>query len=100
MEGMSTQELLNGQDLSTANVDDLLAAMKQEELAAEPAPEPEPPKPKRGTKKAEPEPIADLPDLESILEQTAKAEGPGDKPVSIWDEVNETLKNEGGDTQS
>ena len=27
MEGMSTQDILNGQDLSTANVDDLLAAM-------------------------------------------------------------------------
>ena len=28
MEGMSTQDLLNGQDLSTANVDDLLAGVE------------------------------------------------------------------------
>ena len=39
MEGMSTQEMINGQDLSTANVDDLLAAMKAEEAAAAPAEE-------------------------------------------------------------
>ena len=40
MEGMSTQDILNGQDLSTANVDDLLAAMGANEAAsAEAAPE-------------------------------------------------------------
>ena len=33
MEGMSTQDILNGQDLSTANVDDLLAAMGANEAA-------------------------------------------------------------------
>ena len=59
MDGMSTQDILNGQDLSTANVDDLLAAMKASEAAAEPAPaepEAEAPKPKKSRKKAEPEP--------------------------------------------
>ena len=30
MEGMNTQDMLGGQDLSTANVDDLIAAMKAE----------------------------------------------------------------------
>ena len=43
MEGMSTQDILNGQDLSTANVDDLLAAMAAGEAsqgqATAPAPE-------------------------------------------------------------
>ena len=64
MDGMSTQDLLNGQDLSTANVDDLLAAMKQEESSGEPAPvQEEAPKPKRGRPKKEAEPIPDLPDL-------------------------------------
>ena len=51
MEGMSTQDILNGQDLSTANVDDLLAAMGANE-AAQAAPVEEAPKPKRGRKKA------------------------------------------------
>ncbi len=50
MEGMSTQDILNGQDLSTANVDDLLAAMSAGEAQAAPAEEA--PKPKRGRKKA------------------------------------------------
>ena len=68
MEGMSTQDILNGQDLSTANMDDFLAAMGANEAAsAEAAPE-EAPKPKRGRKKAsEKEPIKDLPNLDEIL---------------------------------
>ena len=64
MEGMSTQDILNGQDLSTANVDDLLAAMSAGEAEAAPAEEAQ--KPKRGRKKAaaaEPAPIEDLPNL-------------------------------------
>ena len=51
MEGMSTQDILNGQDLSTANVDDLLAAMGANEAPVEAAPVEEAPKPKRGRKK-------------------------------------------------
>ena len=44
MDGMSTQDLLNGQDLSTANVDDLLAAMGANEAAqAAPVEEAAPP---------------------------------------------------------
>ena len=74
MDGMSTQDLLNGQDLSTANVDDLLAAMKQEEGPAPAAPVEEP-KPKRGRKKtAEPEPIADLPNLDEMIAKEAAAD--------------------------
>ena len=70
MEGMSTQEILNGQDLSTANVDDLLAAMAAGEAQATPAEEA--PKPKRGRKKAaEPAPIEDLPNLDEIMANTS-----------------------------
>ncbi len=68
MEGMSTQDILNGQDLSTANVDDLLAAMKAEEKPATPVAEASVQEmPKSSRKKAELEPIADIPDLEAML---------------------------------
>ena len=39
MDGMSTQDILNGQDLSTANVDDLLAAMGASEAATAKGPD-------------------------------------------------------------
>ena len=82
MEGMSTQEMINGQDLSTANVDDLLAAMAAETPAPEPAPA-EAPKPKRGRpKKTAPEPAPDLPDLEAMLAET-KAEAAASSPAEI-----------------
>ena len=75
MDGMSTQDILNGQDLSTANVDDLLAAMSAGEAAPEAASE-EAPKPKRGRKKAAPEPIQDIPNLEDIMAASAEESAP------------------------
>ena len=74
MDGMSTQDLLNGQDLSTANVDDLLAAMKQGEPSAEAAPVVEEPKPAPEHKKTAAEPLADLPNVEDLIaaEQAAQ----------------------------
>ena len=84
MDGMSTQDILNGQDISTANVDDLLAAMAQVEGAA--AAPVEEPKPKKTRKKAaEPEAIAPIPNLDEILASSG-AEGAApaeDGPVDI-----------------
>ena len=80
MEGMSTQDILNGQDLSTANVDDLLAAMKTEEpapAAQAPVAE-EKPKPKRGRPKKVVEPIEEIPNLEEMIAAEAAAESSGE----------------------
>ncbi|SEG45212.1 hypothetical protein SAMN02910276_03008, partial [Butyrivibrio sp. Su6] len=85
MEGMNTQDMLGGQDLSTANVDDLIAAMKAEEGAAVQEQAAEAPTPKKPRKKVEKEPVQDIPDLEAMLaanEQEVTAEAPVEVPAA------------------
>ena len=74
MDGMSTQELLKGQDLSSANVDDLLAALRQEEGRPVESPVDEIIRHEHSNTKAESGPITDLPDLDAILAASHEAE--------------------------